>query len=458
MKLKQLLSVAVLATFGASSAWADNVTFTPTDATYINAGEADANHNGEPIMANLSKISGGKLTDQLSAYGGSDVAIVKFDATELPEGCTITAATVNFHSQCTVASKNSQIAIVPFGTDWSASTATWNSIDLSANSASVTNLFYSDANNGADQSYDVKTLLTNDEDKIIAFAIFTNTGRQQEISNLELNVEYTTEVLNEYHYTINAVAGETVLKQLAEGDAYENDNYSVNALSYCIEHDGTWYKLDDGDAAGYKKTFTMGTSDETQNVFYTEASDILYFFEAESILSRSYGNAGGGYSGGTSAGVYTGATLTMPEIAAGSYTVTVSSTVRRTNEDIFNVEISTDGENWEETGNTIVLTSNEAGDYSANVVLPADGSIRLVEAKSQNMCHYVDYVVLTECQPADDSAADINGDGEVNVADAVALITEIIGGNTDSKYDLDGNGEVDVKDAEEVINIYLKNK
>lgn len=275
-------------TMGISTASADELNLSPSDATYINAGNPETNYSGGVLYANFSKISGGKLTDQLSAYGGSDITIVKFDASSLPSDATVTAASMTFKSKCTVAGKNSQLAVVPIGTEWDASTATWANMDLSANGASKVDLEYSAGE--TDQTYDAKTILTNDEDKVLAFAIFTNTGRQQEIYDLALTIEYTLEAITEHDYTVNAVAGTEILKTYAKGKAYENDTYSVSGLSYAINKDGVIYKLDDTSVANYSKTFTMGTEDATESVQYTEASDIAYFFEAESILSRSYGN------------------------------------------------------------------------------------------------------------------------------------------------------------------------
>ena len=157
---------------------------------------------------------------------------------------------------------------------------------------------------------------------------------------------------------------------------------------------GICYKLNDSDVKDYKKTFTMGKTDATENVSYIEADDISYFFEAEDILSRNYGNVSGSYSSGTTAGVYSGANLTMHSIASGKYTVTVNSSVRRSNEDILKVQVSTDNKEWTDAG-LITLTNNVGGNYSVeNVNLPKDGYIRLVENKGQNMCHYIDYVTL----------------------------------------------------------------
>lgn len=205
--------------------------------------------------------------------------------------------------------------------------------------------------------------------------------------------KYTSE-LPSYKYTINAVCGEKTIKQLGSGISQQNLSYSISNLPFAIMEEGICYKLNDTDVKDYKKTFTMGETDATEKVLYTVADDISYFFEAEDILSRSYGNKDGVFSSGTTAGVNSGANLTMSSIAAGKYTVTVNSSVRRENEDILKVQVSTDNKEWTDAG-LITLTSNVGGNYSVeNVNLPKDGYIRLVENKGQNMCHYIDYVTL----------------------------------------------------------------
>lgn len=205
--------------------------------------------------------------------------------------------------------------------------------------------------------------------------------------------KYTSE-LPSYNYTINAVCGEKTIKQLGSGISQQNLSYSISNLPFAIMDEGICYKLNDTDVKDYKKTFTMGKSDATENVSYIEADDISYFFEAEDILSKNYGNVSGSYSSGTTAGVYSGANLTMHSIASGKYTVTVNSSVRRSKEDILKVQVSSDNNEWTDAG-LITLKDSKGGNYSIeNVNLPKDGSIRLVENKNQNMCHYIDYVTL----------------------------------------------------------------
>lgn len=208
-------------------------------------------------------------------------------------------------------------------------------------------------------------------------------------------VGFTANTLSKENY--DYIVKDNFGNELAKGSAAMHETVNVYWHKYIL-HEGKWYV-----------TNTVGTAITKDNanveVKYT-LSDINYFFEAESILSRSYGNLNGEYSGGVTAGVYTSANLTMSGVASGYYTITVNSSVRRPNDDMFTVQVSTDNTNWTDAG-TLTLTSNVAGNFSIdNVMLPGEGYIRLVEAKTQNMCHYVDYVIMKK---TGDAAVTVSG-------------------------------------------------
>lgn len=50
---------------------------------------------------------------------------------------------------------------------------------------------------------------------------------------------------------------------------------------------------------------------------------------------------------------------------------------------------------------------------------------------------------------------DLNGDGEVNIADVNAVIDAILGQNSEKKYDFDGDGEVTISDVMALINYLM---
>ena len=54
-----------------------------------------------------------------------------------------------------------------------------------------------------------------------------------------------------------------------------------------------------------------------------------------------------------------------------------------------------------------------------------------------------------------DIKGDVNGDGEVNIADVNALINIILSGGSSENADVNGDGEVNIADVNAVINIIL---
>ena len=52
-------------------------------------------------------------------------------------------------------------------------------------------------------------------------------------------------------------------------------------------------------------------------------------------------------------------------------------------------------------------------------------------------------------------AGDLNGDGEVNIADVNAVIDAILSQNSEQKYDFDGDGEVTISDVMALISFLL---
>ena len=58
-------------------------------------------------------------------------------------------------------------------------------------------------------------------------------------------------------------------------------------------------------------------------------------------------------------------------------------------------------------------------------------------------------------EPSDDVAGDVNGDGEVNIADVNAIIGVILGANSNPRADVNGDGEVNIADVNAIIDIIL---
>lgn len=101
-----------------------------------------------------------------------------------------------------------------------------------------------------------------------------------------------------HNYTINAMAGTTLLQELATGMAKENAGYSVSVPKVILK-DGKYYVLNDGQAGMTVclAEYTMGTVDEVKEIQYTEDESIIYFKECEDIQQKTeLATASNGYT------------------------------------------------------------------------------------------------------------------------------------------------------------------
>ena len=205
---------AVALAFCSTTAFADSVVVNPTVAK-IHAGEADATHYDATATSwtiNQSKISNGAFSNMLSAYGGSYVALVKFDAFQALFGKKLTKATLKFTSKCTVSGKNSNIYVAPIKTDWDPAKITWNNGN---NSTTLGATSYVDAGNFKGEkaaTMDVTEALKNAADTVIAYAFYTATGREQLLSKVSLELEYV-EAAASANFTIKYMCGGAEVKE-----------------------------------------------------------------------------------------------------------------------------------------------------------------------------------------------------------------------------------------------------
>lgn len=138
-----------------------------------------------------SDIKNNAFSNSQKKWGGSYILISKFDCSAKLKGMIVTKATLKFTSVCTVSGKNSVVSLATIGTDWDPTTATW----ANTNTATIMQagwVYTTESINttSKDFSIDVTSILSEDEDKIIGFAFYTGTAREQKISNYSLEVEY----------------------------------------------------------------------------------------------------------------------------------------------------------------------------------------------------------------------------------------------------------------------------
>ena len=205
---------AVALAFCSTTAFADSVVVNPTVAK-IHAGEADATHYDATATSwtiTQSKISNGAFANQNRNYGGTYLALVKFDAFQALFGKKLTKATLKFTSKCTVSGKNSNIYVAPIKTDWDPAKITWNNGN---NSATLGATSYVDAGNFKGEkaaTMDVTEALKNAADTVIAYAFYTATGREQLLSKVSLELEYV-EAAASANFTIKYMCGGAEVKE-----------------------------------------------------------------------------------------------------------------------------------------------------------------------------------------------------------------------------------------------------
>ena len=242
-----MLLVAILS-FPLSSS-AEEFIVTTTQSTIIQAdGKSEQNADvvlfGRDLHCSQAKISGGAFQNMLSAWEGSPVVITKFDASEILNGKSLKKATLSFDAKCTVAGKNSNVQIASIGTNWDAATATWNNTNTGEilNAVNLNGDGVNVKTSTVTLTQDVTEILSADDDKVIGFAIYTLTGRDQAISNFKLTIE-----------AIDASASSTYTVKFVDGNG--NEIKSSDTRSESI---GSGIVITDADkAAVYNEDHTV---------------------------------------------------------------------------------------------------------------------------------------------------------------------------------------------------------
>ena len=380
------LLVALFAFAGFNTAQADESVLTPSEITTIDHGaatEVKYDASATQWFVSQSAIS----NKALKGYN-LPVAILKFDASSTLSGQNLQKATLSFKSVCTVSGKNSNVQVSVIGTEWSAATATWNN----TNTAEIINADPIDTGSGGTNVKTTETTLTRDvtsyleadADKIIGFAIYTYTAREQKITDIKLTLEYVdasssanvkllyvdannAELKNE---TVVGSTGSTLtLTDALKASFFVGDKkyiyVSDNSADVTIASDGTsvitiscreaetWtYTLN---AVDGENTFLMKLISST--AYEAEKINIGYpaYINVEGSLwstGKNYSNDGKGFQ--------TSVTMSQDN---------VTKDLTYTKKDIENIVYFSEGENIEgmtvcNTGNATIRSSNAAAAFA----------------------------------------------------------------------------------------------
>ena len=117
------------------------------------------------------------------------------------------------------------------------------------------------------------------------------------------------------------------------------------------------------------------------------------------------------------------------------------------------VEFSTNkGSSWSELGS---FTVTRGALQHIIMDIPLEGSARFRIVQSSGMRVNIDDITIYGRAQEPGLKGDVNGDGEVNIADINTVIDAILSNNGNSNCDVNGDSEVNIADANTIIDIIL---
>ena len=206
--MKKIL-LSLMAVVCALTVSAKEYILTPSAATTIDPASADANQYD--ASATLWKVSQGAISGTSLKSYDLKYLIFQMDLKDL-DGMTIQKAVMSYDSKCTVSSKNSNVELASINPAWDVTTVTWNSLNADAKAVQIS------ADKGQNVGTTTKNLkenvlnyVKNEAGKTVAFAIYTYTAREQQISNIKLTID-AIDASASVNVNVKYMCGETEVK------------------------------------------------------------------------------------------------------------------------------------------------------------------------------------------------------------------------------------------------------
>ncbi len=450
MKFRKILSavtalamsasaVAGLAVTANAAATTDNVSVT---ATYINAGSTDINYSSAGVLyANYCKISGGALSDQLSAYGGADATLLLVDLSDYKEGeATVTDVILNLTSTCTSSGNKSTLQLATTtNTDWDYESITWSSHATDLGTITYNSDIGEASSSGASFNHDIKTIYNADSDGILSLVIYTATGRQQELSDISVDITTTTDTL--YSYTVNAYADGTKIAKLASDDDVADSTITITGLPEVVSDGNTYYQLDSS-VSNRTISFDLTADGYEAKVEYNADDTIAFFIEGENLTPSRAADAsstsGDTYSGGVAYTINGNRNLyTSVTLGDGVYSFTVAEVARVSSKGAAYTGTVTIGDIT--VGSLTGATSGTIEESFSDITI-SGGTYTLMVANGSDAIPYIDYIIIYK-------TGDIPATMTVATSDSAISLT-----TTDSTEMTDADDNVTIATYGDVVN------
>ena len=271
LQLSKMLLVVVCLLVGASSAWADNYSAN-VKMTWVDYDNPDtAMGEVETAQAGFNKISNGEVGFDTPSWKCNWITYLQVDASNIPNGATITDASLTFKGSGSTDSKRTTGWGVGYNNStWSAD-MTYNTADKSittiggvkwtaTKSATVFESF----------TFDITEALKNAEGKVATILVYETAAAGGYVKEPVVTVTYTTEQAYKVTFTeTNGVSATVKMNgtDITNGTTLPNGTYQFTATA-------TGYK-------DYEGSFTVAGADK--NVEFTMEEKAIYSYTVKGV-------------------------------------------------------------------------------------------------------------------------------------------------------------------------------
>ena len=259
MKIKHLLTKTLLVAAGllvGQSVWAENLS-APVKMTYINGSDANVDVSyGEVTTAycGYNKISGGKVEMANKGWGVNNIAYLQVDASAVPAGATITAASLEVDCQ-QISARGLGYGVGYNSSAWS-STMTWNTADRSITTMGAV-IWGSKETTDKHNTFDITDAFSGDADNIVTILVYQTAAGAGYVTNPTATITYTTETAYNVTFTeTNGVAATVKIgeKDVTSGTKLANGTYDFTATAAGYQNYAGSFTVSGADK---EVTFTM---------------------------------------------------------------------------------------------------------------------------------------------------------------------------------------------------------
>ena len=269
--------------------------------TYVDYDSSDTSYGeiawGETARSGFNNISNGEVGFKTPSWGVNYITYLQVDASYVPEGATITGATLTFEqSGSTDSNRTTGVGVGYNASTWS-STMTYNTANKSI--TTLGDVQWTTTKNATvfeSKSFNILPALANDEDKIVTIVLYETAAAGCYIKNPAVAITYTTQTT--YNVTFSESNGvEATVKindnDVTSGTSLTSGNYTFIATATGYEDYEGNFTVSNTDL-NVEFTMTAKTPVTSITVNYLNGEDVVY---SEAVPAT---------------GLYVGETATIP--------------------------------------------------------------------------------------------------------------------------------------------------